>query len=397
MHTTLQEGKPLPFGLTTQAMLLRVLCGILLCGVLGAGLWPFHAPKNEVSWLSNGNGLLFGDYGTLLSAGVFKPSVSNDGVCLEIWLEPRVIDDAGTILSFYSPDHGSVSFALRQSLDDVALLRKNLGDKRRINASKIYADHVFRHGKPAFLTISSGERGTSIYVNGTLARASQNFRFSNEDLTGRLVIGNSSVTTDPWSGQLKGLAIYRQELTASQVAKHYQSWLGTGRPLVSALGGAAALYLFNEGRGYAVHNQVDSATDLVIPERFFVLHEPFLERPWNEYYPGWSYWEDVGINIAGFVPLGFVFYAYFLLVRRVEHPAMSTIAFGFAVSLTIEVLQAFLPTRNSGMTDLVTNTFGTALGAMLYAWIARNAWFAQADQSIGSSITEKREDLQFVQ
>ncbi len=32
-----------------------------------------------------------------------------------------------------------------------------------------------------------------------------------------------------------------------------------------------ALYLFNEGTGNVVHNQIDSATDLTIPERFFVL------------------------------------------------------------------------------------------------------------------------------
>jgi VanZ like family/Concanavalin A-like lectin/glucanases superfamily len=377
-------------------LLLAVMCAGVLGGILAAGLWPFHAPPNEVSWLSNGNGLLFGDYGSVLSAGAFKASNSNGGACLEIWLEPSVIDNSGTILSFYPPERRSTSFALRQSLDDLALLRKNLGEKRSARASRIYADHVFRHGTPVFLTMTSGARGTSIYVNGMLVRTSQDFRFSNEDLTGQLVIGNSSVTTDTWSGQLKGFAIYNRELTVSQVTQHYQDWVGSGLPGVSARDSAVALYLFNEGSGDAVHNQVDSATDLTIPKHFFVLHEPFLERPWKEFYSGWHYWMDIGINIAGFIPLGFFFYAYISLVRRIKHPAAVTIAFGFAVSLTIEVLQAFLPTRNSGTTDLITNTLGTATGVILCAWSMKQNWFANAGISIGCASGEKREDLQLI-
>jgi VanZ family protein len=339
---------------------------MVLSGILVAGLWPFHAPKNEVSWSSNGNGLLFGDYGSLLSASAFKTSNSTDGASLEIWIEPSAIDDSGTILSFYPTEHRSTVIELWQWKDEVALQRKTLGKKRIARAAKIYTDHVFRLGKPVVLTVSSGERGTSIYVDGTLARMSRDFRFSSNDLTGQLVVGNSSVVTDTWPGQVKGLAIYNRELTASQVMQHCQSWLGNGHPDISAPDRAVALYFFNEGGGNVVHNRVDSATDLVIPERFFVLHEPFLERPWNEYHPGWNYWTDVGINVAGFVPLGFFFYAYFTLVRRVNHPAAVTIAIGFAVSLTIEVLQAFLPTRNSGTTDLITNTLGTAIGVIAF-------------------------------
>lgn len=371
------------------------MCAVLLSGILVAGLWPFHAPKNQVSWLSNGNGLLFGDHGSLLSAHGFRTSNST-GACLEIWLKPSLIDGSGTILSFYPAEHRSTSFALRQSLDDLVLLRKYLGNEPRARSARIYAGQVFRHEEPVFLSISSNEQATSIYVNGSLAKMFPDFRFSYEDLIGPLVIGNSSLTTDTWSGELKGVAIYQRGLTASQVARHYQSWLGSGRPDVAALDRAAAVYLFNEGSGDVVHNQVDSATDLVIPERFFVLHEPFLERPWNEYYAGWSYWKDVGMNIAGFIPLGFVFFAYFLLVRRVEYPATVTIAFGFAVSLTIEVLQAFLPTRNSGTTDLITNTFGTALGAICCAWFARHFW--KAGISMGSALGERgKEDLQLVE
>lgn len=371
-----------------------MLCASVLFGILVAGLWPFHAPENQVSWLSEGGGLLFGDYGSLLSAGAFNVSKSNKGASIEILLEPSLIDDAGTILSFYSPNSGSTSFALRQSLDDLALLRKDLRQRHTGRAARIYADHVFRPRMPVFLTVSSSEGGTLVYVNGALARMSRDFRISSEDLSGQLVIGNSSVTTDTWSGRLRGLAIYDRQLSARQVAQNYQSWVGSGRPSVPAADGTVALYLFNESKGNTVHNFVDSTTDLLIPQRFFVLHEPFLVRPWNEYFPGWSYWKDVGVNIVGFIPLGFLFYAYFALLRRLEHPAAVTVAFGCAVSLTIEVLQAFLPTRNSGMTDLITNTGGTLLGVICCAWAAKQNWVAQARVSVNSVTEEVRDDAQ---
>ena len=46
---------------------MAIACIAVLLGILVAGLWPFHTPKNEVTWLKDRNGLRFGDYGTVRS------------------------------------------------------------------------------------------------------------------------------------------------------------------------------------------------------------------------------------------------------------------------------------------------------------------------------------------
>jgi VanZ family protein len=362
-------------------MLLRAVCGFILLGILVAGLWPFHAPRNEVSWLSQRNGLLFGKYGSIVTAGPFKAHLPRpDRSCsLEIRLEPRRVHASGTILAFYWPESQVVPFALRQSLGDLELLRRSddpLHDAKRV---KLYVDDLFpSHQQPVLVTISAGQSGTTIYADGALVKKAPNFKFSSQEFTGQLVIGNAPATTDEWSGQVSGLALYDRELTADEVSQHYESWTEGTRAGLAGSDGAVALYLFNEGEGNVVHNRVDPATDLLIPERFFGLHQEFLERPWNEYRSDWNYWKDVGINITGFIPLGFFFCAYFFSVRTTKRAVLFTIAFGFAVSLTIEVSQAFLPTRDSGMTDIITNTLGTALGAIVCSWVAQYQWLTRA-------------------
>jgi glycopeptide antibiotics resistance protein len=64
--------------------------------------------------------------------------------------------------------------------------------------------------------------------------------------------------------------------------------------------------------------------------------------------------------------LGFLLCAYFTSVRQVKHGVWAVIVLSAIVSFTIEVLQAYLPTRDSGPTDVITNSLGTAVGAGLY-------------------------------
>jgi VanZ family protein len=347
--------------------LLGVACGLVLGGILVAALWPFHAPRNQVAWFAGGNGLQIGRRGTILSSGKFKAeNAPADAPCsLEIWFEPGLTAASGTLFAFYAPENPR-QFSLHQSLADLAL-RSDIRDGHyRTLTKRLYVEDIFRQGKPLFVTVTSKGGRTSVYIDGALARTIAKFPLSSQDFDGELVIANLPRVDNSWSGLLRGLAFYDQEITPAQVFHHYETWIRKGQPDVSENERAVALYLFDERTGRVIHNRVASGTDLYIPDRYVVLDQALLSPFWEAFHPTWSYWQDVLVNIAGFVPFGFLFCAYLSLAGRIKRPALVTILLGFTLTLTIESLQVFLPTRDSDSTDVITNTLGTCFGVWLY-------------------------------
>lgn len=350
--------------------ILALICFAVLCIILTLGLWPFHAPTNGVSWLKNQNGLRVGKYGSIISSRPFQltPPQQNPGATLEIWLQPRRIWEPATFLTFFSPD--SFRFSLRQSQIDLQLRAEMQPGAPQPAAASLYVKEVFRKPRPVFITVATAARGAWIYVDGALAAASPQFPLSAKTFNGRLILGDSSGQSDSWSGQLLGFAVYRRPLTNQEVLHNYRSWMQNGRPAVSAGASDAALYLFDERSGDVVHSKSAFGVDLNIPLRYQVIGKISLEPFWSEFNMSGKYWKAVLKNIAGFIPFGFFFYA--CLATRVSHKRamLLTVILGAAVSLTIETLQIFLPTRDSGTTDLITNTLGTAIGAVLYNLLA---------------------------
>jgi VanZ family protein len=344
------------------------LCICTMVIILVAGLWPFHAAKNDVTWFAKENGLRFGDHGTILSRSAFEAhgSKNNSSGSLEIWLERARSKRKNTILAFEGSGHTEAPFLLQQNGDALIVQRRNTDDEGNCRIAEFVIEGALPEKKRLFVTITLGPHKSSVYLDGVLVGTSEILGRTPGTLTGRLVLGNSLTTSDSWSGQISGLAIYEHELTAARVFEHYEEWTKNHRPMLTQDEQPTALYLFNEREGNVVHNQLGPSTDLIIPVRYLVLQSAFLSLPWQGYHPTWSYWEDVGLNIIGFIPLGFFFVAYFSTVHATRNAAAATILLGFLTSLTIELLQAYLPTRDSGMNDLVTNTLGTALGVLLY-------------------------------
>lgn len=337
-----------------------LICVCIVLGMLIVGLFPFGRPRNDVNWLTDTNGLSLTGRSFVLSQGVFTTLTNTKEATrsLEFWLQPGRSNVSSTILAFSLPDVPN-QLLLVQYGSSLIVTREKTGRRQRIGLA-----NVFQQGKGVFVTVTAGSSNTDIYVNGVLAETFPGFRLA-KDMTGRLVIGTAPEGDDNWHGELSGLAIYSQELTAEQVSRHYRTWTQRQHPEVSKAEGAIALYLFNEHAGDTVRNSVSPGINLVIPAQYYLVHQKFLEPFWEEYRPNLRYWDDIVINIIGFIPLGFAYFALWSFIRPTKHPILCTLMLGFAVSLTIEVIQSVLPTRSSGTTDLITNTLGTYLGVEL--------------------------------
>jgi VanZ family protein len=354
------------------AKLVSALSLFVLGCILTAGLWPFHVARNGVAWLSQENGLRFAGHGAVVSAGWFRNFREPDDTAftLELGLTPALTYGSGTFLAFDSSPDPRSPFKLSQFGAGLAVQRYAIDGQGKVHQFWFKVPDVFEANQAVFVTITSGATRTDLYLNGMLTGTSPDPGIASRELTGRMVVGDSTFD-DSWKGDVGAVAIYGQELTAAEVSRHFQRWTlnrdlpSAGAPLV-----AVALYRFNERSGNRVRNEVDSATDLTIPVRYSVLHHPFLNQDIYPQMPGtwtrWSSWVDLGINIAGFIPVGFVFLSYFSSVKRIPRAALLVVIIGFLLSLTIEVSQWFLPNRDSGMADLLTNTTGTAIGVMLY-------------------------------
>lgn len=71
-------------------------------------------------------------------------------------------------------------------------------------------------------------------------------------------------------------------------------------------------------------------------------------------------------NVLLFVPWGFlVFITFYSIERPTLQTYVLTILLGFSFTLGIEGWQYFLPSRVADVNDVIWNTFGTILGALL--------------------------------
>ncbi len=92
-----------------------------------------------------------------------------------------------------------------------------------------------------------------------------------------------------------------------------------------------------------------------------VFPPAYLPAPLPRY---WT-WFDILINVAGYVPLGILLVTAVSPLLRGWRAFVFALVAGTCLSMVMEALQAYLPSRVSSNLDLMTNAAGTFIGAFL--------------------------------
>ncbi len=356
-----------PLHLASEKKLLGILSSIITAGILFATLWPFNFfPTNGVSWLVGTDGIRFRPPGVVFSKAPMhtRGGATGTACSLELLLRPASISESDSILSFSGPNN-PLQFVVRQWTNGLLVTHDMTNAQGVLKRTKFDVDHAFQLGKLVLVTMTSGPGGTVVYLNDREAKVFPRFTITPDELSGEVVLGTNAEDYQPWPGEVRGMAIFSKELTAAEVYKHYGDWNRTPGATLSDLDGATAYYRFNEGEGRDIHNSVASGPDLEIPKWFKVPHKPILKSATREFVADWNYVNDITRNIAGFVPFGFLVCAYLGCTLGRRKAILYTVLAGGLLSFTIEMLQVLVPPRNSGVTDIITNTLGAALGALL--------------------------------
>ena len=95
-----------------------------------------------------------------------------------------------------------------------------------------------------------------------------------------------------------------------------------------------------------------------------VLPWAYLTQPLPKY---WT-WFDVAINIAGYAPLGFLGVLTALRTGQGKYPLLPVTMLIFMLSMFLEGLQSYLPSRVASNVDLWLNALGGLLGGSV-AWV----------------------------
>jgi hypothetical protein len=359
------------FGKKQKKSLWVWLLIVILLGMIYFGLRPKEYDiTNHVEWLDGKTGVSFRKYGLvyaqLLPGEVRQHMTDPPGFSMEMALQSDIDQKDGFnfIVSLHSGKDRE-QLLVGQWRSSIVVMGGDDYDHTRRDP-RISVDLSSQEKESVMLTIASGKDGTRIYIDGQQVKTNPKLKLQiPPGPSAWLTLGNSVYGKHSWSGDFYSLAIYGKTLSAREVETHFQGWKRDGSLLVTQVDDPLHLYLFDEGQGEIVHDHGQGDQALRIPSRMQILKKKFLDPSWMRFTLNSSFFSDFVVNLLGFVPLGFVLTIVIGGSNRSSdwHVLMITAALCFVFSLSIEVAQAWIPSRSSSLMDLVLNTLGGGGGA----------------------------------
>ena len=359
-----QKKIPLKWLVTLSVVFLLI---ILVVGLKPRGFRFF----NKVNWINSQPGMRFSGFGIaytdpLGNMMAFQKSDTN-GFSIEIALKPESY--RGRRFKFIlAIDNGKDSEQLVVGQWRSWLIVMNGDDyahKKKIN--RVSADLASTSPATIFVAITSGQEGTRIFFDGKPVVAKKDLRLKiPAGGKTRLILGNSVYGKHPWRGDVYGLALYNYQLFSQEAASHFIGW-SLGQNFAFARNEKPSmLYLFDEKGGTIALDHAEGRHHLELPSMMRVFEPRVLSLPAVEFMSVSGFIKDIVVNLLGFMPLGFVLFATLVRFGGTfdRRAILFTVVFCFFVSLFIEILQSWIPSRTSSILDLVLNTLGGWVGAI---------------------------------
>jgi hypothetical protein len=231
----------------------------------------------------------------------------------------------------------------------------------------------FERGIPHLVTVTFGNGEKAIYIDGVLENKNKIDIKETADihLSGRLVIGNSPKNKKGWWGEIKGLAIYNRILSLKEIKRHSSEVPSFGMRKLAEASGLLGLYTFDEGKGDQINSITGDHRPFFIPARKFAIPDTIFHLP-NDDMRTESIFASIVLkdflpNIFFFLPYGVLLSIILIRTFQISYFYCFSIVIltGGLFSFSIEFAQLFLPTRTSGMFDVMSNILGSGLGFLV--------------------------------
>jgi VanZ family protein len=346
---------------------LPFVCLVVSIGLLIAGLWPFRfLPPNNVHWIAGQPGLRFDRYGIVVANsplfGPDRPSDPAKPFSIAIDLRPAEEPDNSLprIFSVYDAQ-GRELFFIGQWKSEL-IVRISVAKDRTGRGYQEIGIGNFSKGARKTYVLHFDSRGIVIFSGGkTVAARFDDPRSALSDMHGPagVVLGNSPSGRAPWQGDILSLSISNGALLPGEAQRSKME--------------PRLRYRLSEGNGAVAGGGTDPRYDLLIPRTFRPPVPAVLVPPWEVEKFNLGFWKDVFVNVFGFIPFGFAVFAW-LSKNQGKGSHLSTIfavLAGAGISLSIELLQIYLPTRDSSLTDVLSNILGPCAGILFFRGVRR--------------------------
>ena len=280
----------------------------------------------------------------------------------------------GRILS-YSRDEHDFNLNIDQFWDDVIIRIRTGKDgrSREIGIAKA-ADPASE--RKVSLAVEYDGQTISIYLDGQRKALQRigSIDYSSWDSSFPLVLGSQTDGENGWRGVIYRLAVVGRAVRPDELQN-----IPTKIPVI-------LLYSFDEHTGLVTRDRsAVNQTSISWPELFIPYARTILQSP-RDYWPkyGRPSPSDIIANVLIYLPIGYLLASW---LRRRGKPwfgIASPILGGFGLSLTVEIVQAYLPSRYSSTVDVITNTIGTIIGV----YLLRSGWVEALMKYFGLSFKQ---------